>query len=123
MDACRRFARQALLVAVSTSLALLLSGCATPPATQPLGAPVDLAFIRDGVTTQVECVQHLGAPSKTIATTARGEVLTYWIGRDPSGLRAVASWVAFEPVRYSLVLSFDAEGVLVRHALVKIWER
>jgi hypothetical protein len=112
-----------LLVAAVAGVALLLAGCAATPPPQPLGAAVDVEFIRDGVTSRNECMQRLGAPSKTIATLAGGEVWTYWIGRDASGLRAVASWSTFEPVRYSLVLSFDAGGVLVRHSMVKIWER
>lgn len=111
------------LMAVAAVVVLALAGCAATPPLQPLGAPVDVDFLRDGTTRKDDCVQRLGTPSKTIATTAGGEVLTYWVGRDPSGLRAVASWSIFEPVRYSLVLSFDAAGVLVRHALVKIWER
>ncbi len=124
MDACRTRARQALHIAAKLGLVLLLAGCATTtPPPPPLGAPVDVGFIRDGITTRADCVQRLGAPSKTIATTAGGEVLTYWVGRDQAGLRAVASWATFEPVRYSLVLSFDVGGVLVRHSMVKIWER
>jgi hypothetical protein len=124
MDACRTRSRRTLLVAAGAGFALLLAACATTtPSPQPLGAPVEIEFIHDGVTTKGDCVQRLGTPSKTITTTAGGEVLTYWIGRDQIGLRAVASWSTFEHVRYSLVLSFDAGGVLVRHSMVKIWER
>jgi hypothetical protein len=102
----------------------LLAGCGTPtPPSSLIGPPVDLGFIRDGSTTKSDCLQRLGTPSKTIVTTTGGEVLTFWVGQDQTGLRAVASWTTFEPVRYSLVLSFDATGVLSRHSLVKVWER
>jgi hypothetical protein len=125
MDVCRRSSHRAWLAAAVAVLALLQAGCGTtPPPAEPLGALVDVAFIRDGVTTRGECIQRLGAPSRTMATGTGGEVLTYWLGRDAAGgLRAVVSWAVFEPVRYSLVLSFDAAGVLVRHSMVKVWER
>jgi hypothetical protein len=102
--------------------ALLLVGCASSAATErSLGPIITLEFIEDGVTTIEQAVQRLGAPSQTIAGMAGGKMLTFWFAQEAGGLHASAGTPSFNFGRYSLVLSFDAHGVLVRHALVKVW--
>jgi hypothetical protein len=100
----------------------LLAGCAsTEPAGQSLGPVISLDFLADGCTTIEQCVQRLGSAGQTIPGTAGGKMLTYWLAEDAGSLHLSGALPWFKLARYSLVLSFDVDGVLVRHAIVKVW--
>lgn len=112
-----------LLVAAWLTSALVLGACRTPPPPPPPSSGlVTLDFLADGITTREQALQRLGQPSREFTGSTGGEVLTFRIGDDAAGLHVVASadhWYRYD-VCYSLVLSFDLQGVLDRHALVKV---
>ncbi|MGZ5132307.1 MAG: hypothetical protein ACXWCV_17410 [Caldimonas sp.] len=118
-------ASRSLLAGAALLWALLLVGCVTPAtatATAPsLGPVVALDFIQDGVTTIEECEPRLGPPSKKIPGAAGGQMLTFWLEQEAGEMHVFVDPRSLERARYSLVLSFDARGVLTRHALVKVW--
>ena len=96
-------------------LALVLGGCASDkmPKFGPLAPDATnqlLPFLRDGVTTKAECVARLGeAPF----VYCKGTALIY---------RMVYGQVVDNPSGFSfheLVLVFDENGLLRRHALVQ----
>jgi hypothetical protein len=94
--------------------ALLASGCVGA-----VGRPGLLDFIVDGTTRKEDVLLRLGQP----ASTLEGErVLAYRVGEDRGGYfldpAAVRPFLGYRA--YSLVLIFDAEGVLRRHALVPL---
>lgn len=100
---------------------LALAGCATPGG--PIGDRTLLAFLQDGSTTRAEVALRLGEPSAQLESD---RVLCYRIGGGPeSGYTVVlprhVSSIADEgSVKFSLVLTFDENGVLQRHALVPV---
>jgi hypothetical protein len=97
----------------------LISGCAT---TAPIpGAKQDLLeFLHVGQTTREQVLITLGQPS---AAFEQEKILTYRLGHDAGQgyyiitPRQLMSW---QSVRYSLVLVFDANGVLRTHNLVDV---
>lgn len=111
------FVRHVFALLVVTALA----ACSSPP-TIPGARPDLLDFLTAGTTSREETVLRLGQPSSTLL----GEtVLTYRIGEDPKqgrfviGNFAAATW-QWREARYSLVLVFDANGVLRKHNLVDV---
>ena len=106
----------------------LASGCATPklvpvPPEDMMRTDL-LAFIRDGVTTREEALVRLGTPS---AQFEGQRILTYQIRMDESR-EAHVVWprrselypalTQLDPGIHSLVLVFEADGLLERHSLV-----
>lgn len=94
-------------------LAVLLSGCATPPQ----GNVRLLDFLQDGQTTREAVYLQLGEPS---GVYENGRILAYRLAEDEGGylllLKSGPGWTGM----YSLVLSFSAEGTLLRHSLVRV---
>lgn len=123
----RRLESGVAVVAILQSAALF-SGCATPEV-----RPVELAevreaplvsFIRDGATTREEVLLRLGTPA---ASFENDRILAYQIRSREDGTLAVFWPRRLEldlplnytsPEIYSLILVFDARGVVVRHSLV-----
>jgi len=91
----------------------LLAACAS----YPPGDPQLLTFLQDGVTTREDVYLKLAEPS---AVWEGGRILTYQLDHNNQGYvpmrRREAAWTA----KYSLVLSFDQQGILRRHSLVRI---
>lgn len=111
-------------------LSLIVAGCATVAIP---GADLHLLqFLQSGQTTRREVVLKLGQPS---ATFEQERILTYRLGHDPkqgyyvvSSTRVLSSQgnlymvpeFSWEVARYSLVLIFDANGVLEKQSLVPV---
>ena len=100
----------------ATLIIAFVAGCATPAI--PGASRELLKFIEIGHTTREEVLLKLGQPS---AAFEQEKILTYRVGEDLKqgyylvSPKAVLPWQA---VRYSLVLVFDANGVLQRQNLV-----
>jgi hypothetical protein len=120
-SACRAHAFATRLV-VTIGLIVLFAGCATTNGQRKL-EPDLLAFLEDGHTVRSEVLERLGEPSSRLL---RDAVICYRLHGDASrGFRVVpvkqvASIADDKAVRWSLVLTFDAEGKLMRHALVGV---
>ena len=112
---------------VLAGLVILVSGCATAPI--PGASRNLLGFLTDTTTTREQVILTLGQPS---ASFENDRILTYRIGQDPEQGQFVitprlmltevrigqpSTW---QEVRYSLVLVFDAQGVLKQHKLVTV---
>ena len=112
--------RKLLLPGIALLL-VSLAGCATEQ-TVPGARPDLLAFLQDGSTTRTDAILRLGQPSSTLE---RENILTFRIGEDmKQGYYLIAArehmqW-QWESARYSLVLVFNAEGVLQQHNLVLV---
>jgi hypothetical protein len=90
-----------------------LSACAGPRGQRGL-----LDFLKDGVTTKEEALVHLGQPSGSFEDE---RILTWRLYEDKGGYYQQApQFNLFINADFSLVLVFDARGVLVRHALVPL---
>jgi hypothetical protein len=96
----------------------LAVGCVTTPIP---GASLDLLkFLQIGQTTRQQVLLKLGQPS---ASFEQEKILTYRLGEDPKqgyyliSPKAALPWQA---VHYSLVLVFDANGLLERQSLVTV---
>jgi len=78
-----------------------------------------LSFLKDSQTTKEELLSNLGTPS---AQFEEGRILTYRLDgkyqavQRPSG-QSPTPW---HRAQYSLVLVFDAAGILQRHSLVRV---
>jgi len=95
-------------------LALLAAGCSArtvQPVTGPKANPAPLSFLVDGRTGQAEAEAVLGEPSRRFES---GRVLAYRLNLDYETVDSLTE------ARYSLILVFDADGVLHRHGLVKV---
>lgn len=98
------------------TVALIQSGCATAQVFS--GDRQLLSFLHDGTTTRTEVVERLGEPS---AQLRADHILTYRIvGSDAAGYGVWAPHATQPDARLSLVLVFDDQGVLQRHALIKV---
>lgn len=92
---------------------LVLTACASAPLADRL------AFLVDGSTTKEDVLFRLGLPSAEF----EGErILTYRIGTGAKRGTVVVPRHAgdWQGAEYSLVLVFDAQQVLRRHALIKV---
>lgn len=99
------------------ALAGLLAGCVTTP--QLAADPRLLDFLQDGQTAKDTVILKLGQPSATLES---GHILTYRLGQEKKRgyyLREAGATNWLE-LKYSLVLVFDARGVLERHSLVEV---
>jgi len=113
------------LIAVTFALlTLLLGGCTTTQTPQP--RYVDLQnFLFDDQTTKEEVLLQLGEPSARFQSE---KVLTYRLGKEDRnrGHYVVArevnpqAWPTWVHAKSSLVLVFDAQGILRQHALVEV---
>ena len=106
-----------LLVLVLVLMGWLMIGCTT---TIPGASPNLLAFLHPGETTRQEVVLKLGQPSGTFE---QDRILTYRLGEDgQQGYFIVTpkSLMPWSQVRHSLVLVFDARGVLEKQSLVPV---
>ena len=75
-----------------------------------------LAFLQDGTTTKNEVETRIGPAS----VWGDGHIRTYRIGEATEGLYLSANKSRWSDARYSLVLEFDPNAVLRRHALINI---
>jgi hypothetical protein len=96
----------------------LLAACSTPPLR---GEPGLLDFLADGATPRSEVVARLGQPTRCLRS---GEICTYRVSHDEAGQYVKlevggSNWMDTDG---SLVLVFDADGVLQRHAIVRVRE-
>lgn len=90
-----------------------LIGCTTPP----VGRADLLDFLRDGTTTRAEVHLRLGEPSSQYE---QDRVLAYRLAKDAGGFAVVRPQPGWAGVSHNLMLAFDADGVLRRHALVEV---
>jgi hypothetical protein len=110
------------LVALSHWTAALLIaygalGCATPGPPPPIEQLVsqDLGYLVDGSTTREQAALRLGLPSRSFEAD---RILIYRMTRLEGGTLQPAAWDRPLVAGYDLVLVFDGQGVLERHALV-----
>jgi hypothetical protein len=99
---------------ICLALALLAAGCSArkvQPVTGPKANPASLSFLVDGRTARAEAEAVLGEPSRRFES---GRVLTYRLDPDYQTVDSLTE------ARYSLILVFDADGVLHRHGLVMV---
>jgi hypothetical protein len=92
---------------------VLLAGCASTP----VGRGDLLDFITDGRTRREELLHKFGEPS---ASYENARIVAYRLRRDEGGYvlsRWRENWAG---VHYSMVLVFDSDGLLQRHALVTV---
>jgi hypothetical protein len=106
--------------------AVLCLGCTNPSVALEKFRVLEmdtLGFLRDGQTTRQEILTHLGTPS---ARFEGDRILTYDFVRNTLGdwrrvgTTVVSDWrFTYGPSSCSLVLVFQADGLLARHTLVK----
>jgi len=92
---------------------LALGGCASTP----VGRADLLDFLADGGTARDDARMHLGIPA---AEYEGGRILAYRLSKDKLGYVRVGPGNDWAGVQYSLILIFDGDGVLSRHALVTV---
>lgn len=107
------FCRSRRAAIVLLLLAGLIAGCASVP----LGKPDLLGFIRDGKTTREQTYLGLGEPTGSYEA---GRILSFRLGKDEGGYFVVGKASGFAGVKTSLIMVFDEQGVLRRHALVQV---
>jgi len=76
-----------------------------------------LDFLSDGVTRRLDVQAKLGEPSSRYESS---RILAYRLRTDEGGYALVTKREDWDGVRYSLILVFDADGILRRHALVEV---
>jgi len=94
-------------------LCLGIAGCAAAPK----GRKDLIDFLDDGVTRRDEVLARLGPPS---ARFEDSRILAYRLARDEGGYLLAASSGTWADTDVNLMLVFDGDGVLQRHALVRI---
>lgn len=95
------------------AMLLLTTGCMSTPLR---GHRDLLEFIADDATRRPEVLERLGTPNRSLRG---GSICTYRIARDKAGLYVSAgTGPDWNGVESSLVLVFDDDGILRRHALV-----
>ena len=93
---------------------VLFSSCIS----QIPGDPELLAFISDNKTTRTEVILKFGQPSAMIETD---HILMYRLGGDKkSGYFIREETSSWADTKYSLILVFDADGVLRSHSQVRV---
>ena len=123
-----RLILRARFIFSSFALIIMVASCATPHIqsndTQPLSNSKLLGFIQDGITTREEVVLKLGTPS---AEFEGDKILTYQLRIDQAGnwhliapqISAATGFRAWRKETSSLVLVFEADGVLRKHNIVE----
>ncbi len=104
----------------SRFLALLAIICVLPGCATNLGHKDLLDFLNDGTTRSEEVHQKLGQPTGRYEDS---RIQTYRLGKDEGGYFLVGSTLDWSEAQYSLVLVFDADGILRRHSLIKVTSR
>lgn len=108
--------RNCKLPVLAVILACVLFGCAS--SLPPGPADKNLLLFLDRGPSMEEVLLNLGEPS---ATFEKGRILTYRIGGDKAkGYFLLGKQRQLGFRRYSLVLVFDENGFLKKHALVQI---
>jgi hypothetical protein len=94
---------------------VLVSSCATTP----LGRGDLLDFIEDGKTSREETYLSLGEPSSIYEEE---RILCFRLGQDERGYFIVGKGLGWgwAGIKTSLIMVFDDQGVLRRHALVQV---
>jgi hypothetical protein len=97
----------------------MLAGLALGSCVHPEGHKDLLGFLQDGTTTKKEVETRIGPAS------AWGEdrIWTYRVGEVTEGFYLSEKKSDWSDARYSLVLEFDPNGVLRRHALINVETR
>lgn len=100
----------------SRFLALLTIICILPGCASNLGHKDLLDFLNDGTTRTEEVYKKLGQPTGRYEDS---RILTYRLGKDEGGyfLVGTRNWIE---AQYSLVLVFDADGILRRRSLIQV---
>ena len=110
---------QIMIAMVVGLVILLLTGCATGPV-GPVPDKELLDFLEDGKTTRQMTFERLGQPSGTFEN---GRILTYRIGDEEGKGYFILDAVprpGWYKSKYSLVLVFDENGILMKHTLVSV---
>ncbi len=116
----RRFCHDSLVRVWHLPLILIVLGAGCAGAKIPGASPGLLSFLRTGTTTRQEVLLTLGQPS---ASFEQERILAYRVGQDPEqGYYLVAANLVqpWQRARYSLVLVFDASGVLEKQSLIPV---
>jgi hypothetical protein len=102
---------------------VLAAGCASVPKPPHDGRAVSFDSIILGATSRSEVIEQLGQPS---ARFEQGGILTYRLAHKPEYTShyvipryPMGGW---SRVKYSLVLTFDSEGLLDQRSFVKVQE-
>lgn len=90
-----------------------IAGCAAAPK----GRKDLIDFLNDGVTRREEVLAKLGAPS---ARFEDSRILAFRLASDEGGYLLAATSGSWAETEFNLMLIFDRDGVLQRHALVRI---
>lgn len=112
--------RRALLIkAIANLTFLLLLGCATPSPVGPIPDKELLDFLEEGKTIKQTVFGKLGQPS---GTYENNRILTYRIGSEDGKGYFIdevqrTHWFKW---KYSLVLVFDENGILMKKSLVSV---
>jgi hypothetical protein len=107
-------ARRLRVVAMLLPILLAAAGgCAS----QTVGNQKLLEFLAPGRTTRADAILQLGEPSRSYEDA---RILTYRVDKEDDAYTIVESMRAWNGVHYSLVLVFDDQGVLQKHALVPV---
>ncbi len=116
--------RQLLLLILAIASVVMLAGCATPKiqlADAQMLLNLELTFIKDGETTREEVALKLGVPS---AQLEGDRILMYQFRAGEDGKLNLVSPIFSGNLRgwgsgtSSLVLVFDARGILQKHSMV-----
>ena len=115
--ACNRASAPQAVTLAGTACVLLflLAGCEP----HPRGSKDLLGFLAEGTTTKQAVEQKIGQPF----VWGGGRLWTYHIDEDSDGFYLRLKPPELDGTRYSLVLEFDQNGVLRRHALVDIQKK
>lgn len=90
-----------------------IAGCAAAPK----GRKDLIDFLDDGVTRREEVLAKLGPPSARFEDL---RILAYRLASDDGGYLLAASSGSWADTEFNLMLIFDRDGLLQRHALVRI---
>ena len=111
--------RQNVSLRCGFSFVCMLAGLGVSSCAHSEGHKDLLAFLQDGTTTKNEVETRIGPAS----VWGDGHIWTYRIGEATEGLYLSANKSCWSDARYSLVLEFDPNAVLRRHALINIETR
>jgi hypothetical protein len=104
------------LAAGGYTLLCILVGLALGSCAHPEGHKDLLAFLQDGATTKDEVHMRMGPAS----VWGGGRIWTYRVGEATEGFYLSEKKSGWLDARYSLVLDFDTDGILRRHAIIDV---
>ena len=108
--------RRHALLRCGYPLVCMLAGLALGSCVHPEGHKDLLAFLQDSTTTKKAVETRIGPAS----IWGEGRIWTYRVGEATDGFYLSEKKSGWSDARYSLVLEFDPNGVLRRHALINI---